>query len=99
VTRISHSYSNIAYLSSGVVQGSCIGPILFFIYVNDVSEVFPDGCICKFYADDIKLYSAMKTVNDCKNLQESLDVLYCTGRVLGRCPSHIRNVHSWSLAN
>jgi len=28
------------------------------------------------YADDIKLYSAMKTVNDCKNLQESLDVLY-----------------------
>ena len=31
VTRrpISHSYSNIAYLSSGVVQGSCIGPLLF----------------------------------------------------------------------
>jgi len=27
-------------------------------------------------SNDIKLYSAMKTVNDCKNLQESLDVLY-----------------------
>jgi len=49
---------------------------LFLIYVKDVSEVFSDGCICKLYADDIKLYSAMKTVNDCKNLQESLDVLY-----------------------
>jgi len=46
--------------------------LLFLIYANDVSEVFPDSCICKLYADDIKLYSAMKTVNDCKNLQESL---------------------------
>jgi len=28
------------------------------------------------YADDIKLYSTMRTVNDCKNLQEPLDALY-----------------------
>ena len=53
VTRIGHSYSNVTYLSSGVVQGSCIGSLLFLIYVNDVSEAFPDGCVCKLYADDI----------------------------------------------
>jgi len=64
VTRIGHSYSDITYLCSGVVQGSCIGPLLFLIYVNDVSEEFPNSCICKLYADDVKLYSVMRTVND-----------------------------------
>jgi len=63
------------YLCSGVVQGSCIGPLLFLIYINDVSEEFPDSCICKLYADDVKLYSVMKTVNDYKTLQKSLHML------------------------
>ena len=76
VTRVGHSYSDVAYLCSGVIQGSCIGPLLFVIYVNDVSGAFSDGCICKLYADDIKLYSVMRTVNECKNFQESLDALY-----------------------
>ena len=70
------NYLTLRFSFSGVVQRSCIGTLLFLIYVKDVSQVFSDGCICKLYADDIKLYSAMKTVNDCKNLQESLDVLY-----------------------
>ena len=45
------------------------------IYVNDVLEEFPDSCICKLYADDVKLYSVMRTVNDYKTLQKSLDTL------------------------
>ena len=48
---------------------------MFVIYVNDVSDAFSDGCICKLYADDIKLYSVMRTVNECKNFQESLGAL------------------------
>jgi len=48
----------------------------FHPVISEVCEAFPDSCICKLYADDIKFYSAMRTVNDCKNLQESLDVLY-----------------------
>jgi len=31
--------------------------------------------VCNLYADDIKLYSTMRTVNDCKNLQESQNAL------------------------
>ena len=62
------TYSDVTYLCTYVVQGSCIGPLLFLIYVNDVSEELPDSCICKLYADDVKLYSVMRTVNDYKTL-------------------------------
>jgi len=46
--------------------------------MSDVSEAFPGGCVCKLhvYADDIKLYSTMRTVNDCKKFQDFLDALY-----------------------
>jgi len=63
-------------LSSGVVQGSCIGPLLFLIYVNDVSDAFSDSCVCKLYADDIKIYTVIRTVDDCQNLQKCLDMLH-----------------------
>jgi len=76
VTRISRSYSDIVYWSSGVVQGSCIGPWLFLIYVNDVTDALSDSCMCKLYADDLKLYTVIRTIDDCQNLQKCLDMLY-----------------------
>jgi len=42
----SDMYGRVAHISSGIVQSSCIGSLLFLIYVNDVSEAFPDTCIC-----------------------------------------------------
>ena len=74
MTRIGYSCSDVAYLSSGVVQGSSIGP-LFLIYVTTFHKLFLIAVYVSYYADDIKLYSVMRTVNDNNNLQESLDVL------------------------
>jgi hypothetical protein len=43
---------------SGVVQGSCLGPILFLLYVNDAPNCARHPCRCVLFADDAKLYSA-----------------------------------------
>ena len=39
-TRVGSAYSTSLDLKSGIVQGSCIGPLLFIIYINDVADLF-----------------------------------------------------------
>ena len=38
--------------------------------------------MCKLYADDLKLYTVIRTIDDCQNLQKCLD-MYMTGHVPG----------------
>jgi len=41
-------------VTSGVLQGFLIGPILFLIYINKISSSLPEGTILPPYADDAK---------------------------------------------
>ena len=52
---------------SGILQGSCIGPVLFLIFINDLLDSLPDIKLAA-YADDIKLYHS-----DPLLIQEALD--------------------------
>ena len=74
-TRINLSYSEYARIESGVVQGSVLGPLLFLLYINDVTDVFNNDCKCKLYADDIKIYSVLDNVCDGADIQVKLDEL------------------------
>jgi len=68
-TRVGDSVSNIEYLVSGVIQGSCLEPILFVLYINDIVQIFDECCICKLYADDLKLYMRISSP-ECTSVSE-----------------------------
>jgi len=67
--------SDWAHVSSGVAQGSNLGPLLFLLFINDINSCFSH---CKFalYADDLKIYSKINTDNDCRLLQKDLNTFY-----------------------
>lgn len=64
---------------SGVPQGSHLGPLLFSLYVNDMSTCFLESQHL-VYADDTKIYRAVSSTADCQLLQSDLVNFYkyCT---------------------
>ena len=74
-TKVGSALSDEVQLTSGVVQGSCIGPLLFVLYINDVVQIIGDSCRSKIYADDLKIYVEVTSPHDEDLLQISLDAL------------------------
>lgn len=64
--------------TSGVPQGSILGPLLFNLYINDIGKCFVNSYFL-LYADDLKVFKPITSLNDCYLLQDDLDRLsdYC----------------------
>ena len=54
---IENTSSSIGYVTSGVPQGSVLGPLLFVLFINDLPNAL-SNYDCHLFADDSKLYSS-----------------------------------------
>ena len=58
-------------MTSGIPQGSVLGPLLFVVYINDLPRELRSGT--KIFADDTNIYGRSDTQEGPTALQEDLD--------------------------
>ena len=64
--------SSWAGVNACVPQGSILGPLLFLIYINDLSDGLKSEC--KLFADDASLFSVVNDINaSASDLNEDLE--------------------------
>jgi Reverse transcriptase (RNA-dependent DNA polymerase) len=70
-TNTNDAESGLKKVICGVPQGSVLGPLLFFIYTNDIASVFGNRTV-KLFADDTNIFisgeklSETNAVANCK---------------------------------
>ena len=70
-TTILGASSSPSQVTSGVPQGSILGPMLFLLYENDLPSSVKNTSIAT-YADDTKIFKEISNIGDAKALQEGL---------------------------
>lgn len=63
--------SDLAAVTSGVPQGSVLGPLLFLLYINDITRGITSTF--RMFADDCVVYRVIDSDSDFSSLQSDLD--------------------------
>ena len=76
------------WVTSGVPQGSVLGPLLFLVYINHIASKFK--CRFKIFADDLKMYASVDNRGRTLSLDEfeaqvqaDINTLYTTSESWG----------------
>ena len=72
--RVDDYYSTEKEQTSGVPEGSVLGPICFVLFINDLADCVHYS-ICKLYADDVKLYHMFINEDQCNLFQLDIDAI------------------------
>ena len=64
--NVNRKNSYVEEVSSGIPQGSVLGPILFVIYINDLVNKY-------IFSDDSEIFNKMKCENEVEKPQKGLD--------------------------
>ena len=112
-TSVDGHRSNYLPVTSGVPQGSILGPLLFIIFLNDLPSVITSSRILK-YADDTKCYKTITNPNDAVLLQSDLDNVgnwsvsneisfnlskLASVHINCRCPNSVGSIYSMCYVN
>ncbi|MFZ2537525.1 MAG: reverse transcriptase domain-containing protein, partial [Oscillospiraceae bacterium] len=109
--RVGSCCSRSHIVTSGVPQGSVIGPLLFIIFINDITDVFEPMVSSKLFADDIKIYSTLSSPASFVNFQNHLNLIQtwstiwqlpishskCHTLFIGK-PDQIQSISSFNIA-
>ena len=70
---IENKFSGLTPVTSGVPQGSVLGPLLFLLFVNDLP--YSTDSVVKLHVDDILMFRSIKNPSDYQALQNNLNKL------------------------
>jgi len=73
--KINNSSSSSLKVTSGVPQGSVLGPTLFIYYINDLPCVVNNTKV-KIFADDTRVYKGINNHDDTLILQNAIDSMF-----------------------
>jgi len=75
VVKVENDRFNIAPVLSGIGQGTCLGPLLFILYLNDLAILLEDNVFFTAFADDIKIWHKVRSESDQIQLQKCLNLM------------------------
>lgn len=93
--KANESYSRLLPITTGVPQGSCLGPLLFLIYIDNLSHIVKN-CKIIFFADDTVIYHIWPSfVQGFQFMQSDLDRphLWCRDNLLQVNASKTKSIY------
>ena len=72
--NVAGEYSANSRVTSGVPQGSVLGPTLFIYFINDMPNTVDS--LIKIFADDTKIYEGLPATNQSPTLQKDIEKLH-----------------------
>ena len=76
---VDNCVSDYCTVTSGIIQGSVLGPLLFIVFINDLTDILSTIVKLKLFADDLKLFTCFHLCNQLlsNDLQIILNEIFC----------------------